>query len=149
MHLLCTSHTLTCTHTNGELQKNRHGNHKAQMEKRHGEPHTSVFNSHLAMKQQNDVLQEINSHRTHIHPNATMGTFFPFFLRLTDVAINLTVSFCLCWSFWRASGAYLTFIKTQEPQWQWTIHLISATIKHLCLRFSIKPFWKLNLTLPL
>lgn len=36
MHLLCTSHTLTCTRTNGELQKNRHGNHKAQMVKRHG-----------------------------------------------------------------------------------------------------------------
>lgn len=111
MHLLCTSHTLTCTHTNGELQ-NRHGNHKAQMEKRRGESHISVFNSHLAMKQQNDVLQEINSHRTHIHPNATMDTFFPCFLFLTDVAINLTVSFWLCWSFWRASGAYLTFIRT-------------------------------------
>lgn len=137
MHLLCTSYTLTCTHTNGELQKNRHGNHKAQMEKRRGESHISVFNSHLAMKQQNDVLQEINSHRTHIHPNATMDTFFPLFL--TDVAINLTVSFWLCWSFWRASGAYLTFIKIQEPQWQWTIHLISATTNHLCLRSLQNP----------
>lgn len=79
MHLLCTSYTLTCTRTNGELQKNRHGNDKAQMVKRRGESHISVFNSHLAMKQRKDVLQEINSHRTYIHPNATMDNFFPFF----------------------------------------------------------------------
>lgn len=94
MHLLCTSHTLTCTHTNGELQKNRHGNHKAQMVKRHGESHISVFNSHLAMKQQNDGLQEINSHRTHIHPNATMDTFFPFF-SFSDICCYSSDSFFL------------------------------------------------------
>lgn len=79
MHLLCTSHTLTCTLTNGELQENRHGNHKAQMMKRRGESHISVFKSHLAMKQRNDVLQEINSHRTHIHPKCNHGYIFPIF----------------------------------------------------------------------
>ena len=73
------THTRTCTRTNGELQKNRCGNHKAQIVKRHRESHISVLNSHLAMKQQNDVLQEINGHRTHIHPNATMDTSFPSF----------------------------------------------------------------------
>lgn len=95
MHLLCTSHTLTCTHTNRELQKNRHGNHKAQMVKRRGESHISVLNSHLAMKQQNDGLQEINSHRTHTHPNATNGNIFPIFLFLIDIAIHLIVPFKL------------------------------------------------------
>lgn len=43
------------TRRSGELQKNRHGNHKAWIVKRHKESPIPILNSHLAMKQQNDT----------------------------------------------------------------------------------------------
>lgn len=49
------AHTHIRTHRSGELQNNRHGNHKAWIVKRDRESPIPILNSHLAMKQQNDT----------------------------------------------------------------------------------------------
>lgn len=73
---------------------------------------------------------------THTHTQMQLWVSIRTYFFSSNAIIHLLVSFLLCWSFWRASGASLNTNRVYEPQWPWPINLSSAMNSRLHWRFS-------------